>query len=214
MKELDVEATQALLNRIMEFELAGVVRYTHYSLMIAGPNRIPIVQFMKAQATESLLHALDGRGDPRRARRPPHAADRRHPRELQALGQGHPRGEPGPREARARHLQGAARRGEGPQRLPRGVRVVFFRRQAEVVGEYLKKGGLSTLKASSRPRNIKKKVKIATSLKFVVSAMKMLGSKTESETPAAPAGKQQSSPKESPYPKQRPHRRQAIHRFQ
>lgn len=57
MKELDVEATQKLLNRIMEFELAGVVRYTHYSLMIAGPNRIPIVQFMKAQATESLLHA-------------------------------------------------------------------------------------------------------------------------------------------------------------
>jgi bacterioferritin len=57
MKELDVEATQALLNRIMEFELAGVVRYTHYSLMIAGPNRIPIVAFMKAQATESLLHA-------------------------------------------------------------------------------------------------------------------------------------------------------------
>lgn len=57
MKELDVETTQQLLNRIMEFELAGVVRYTHYSLMVAGPNRIPIVQFMKQQATESLLHA-------------------------------------------------------------------------------------------------------------------------------------------------------------
>lgn len=57
MKELDVKATQKLLNRIMEFELAGVVRYTHYSLMVAGPNRIPIVAFMKAQATESLLHA-------------------------------------------------------------------------------------------------------------------------------------------------------------
>ena len=41
----------------MEFELAGVVRYTHYSLMVIGPNRIPIVQFFKAQATESLLHA-------------------------------------------------------------------------------------------------------------------------------------------------------------
>lgn len=57
MKELDVDATLNLLNRIMEFELAGVVRYTHYSLMVAGPNRIPIVAFMKAQATESLLHA-------------------------------------------------------------------------------------------------------------------------------------------------------------
>ena len=57
MKELNHEETQALLTKIMEFELAGVVRYTHYSLMVAGPNRIPIVQFMKAQATESLLHA-------------------------------------------------------------------------------------------------------------------------------------------------------------
>jgi bacterioferritin len=57
MKKLNVERTQELLNRIMEFELAGVVRYTHYSLMVAGPNRIPIVGFMKAQASESLLHA-------------------------------------------------------------------------------------------------------------------------------------------------------------
>ncbi len=57
MKNLNVKKTQDLLCRIMEFELAGVVRYTHYSLMVAGPNRIPIVQFMKQQATESLLHA-------------------------------------------------------------------------------------------------------------------------------------------------------------
>lgn len=41
----------------MEFELAGVVRYTHYSLMVTGPNRLPIVQFFQAQATESLTHA-------------------------------------------------------------------------------------------------------------------------------------------------------------
>jgi bacterioferritin len=41
----------------MEFELAGVVRYTHYSLMVTGPNRIPIVDFFKAQANESLIHA-------------------------------------------------------------------------------------------------------------------------------------------------------------
>jgi len=57
MKDLNVEKTQRLLSRIMEFELAGVVRYTHYSLMVAGPNRIPIVAFMKGQANESLLHA-------------------------------------------------------------------------------------------------------------------------------------------------------------
>ena len=57
MRKLDVPTTHRLLSRIMEFELAGVVRYTHYSLMVTGPNRIPIVQFMKGQATESLLHA-------------------------------------------------------------------------------------------------------------------------------------------------------------
>ena len=57
LKDLDTKRTCDLLSRIMEFELAGVVRYTHYSLMIAGPNRIPIVAFMKAQASESLLHA-------------------------------------------------------------------------------------------------------------------------------------------------------------
>jgi len=33
------------------------VRYTHYSLVITGPNRLPLVDFMKAQASESLLHA-------------------------------------------------------------------------------------------------------------------------------------------------------------
>lgn len=57
MKTLAVKSTHKLLSRIMEFELAGVVRYTHYSLMVTGPNRIPIVQFLKQQATESLLHA-------------------------------------------------------------------------------------------------------------------------------------------------------------
>jgi len=57
MKELDREKTIEVLNQIMEFELAGVVRYTHYSLMVTGPNRIPIVQFFQLQATESLTHA-------------------------------------------------------------------------------------------------------------------------------------------------------------
>ena len=57
MTELDYAATHRLLSKIMEFELAGVVRYTHYSLMITGPYRIPIVQFLKSQANESLLHA-------------------------------------------------------------------------------------------------------------------------------------------------------------
>jgi len=59
MKDLDTQSTISLLNQIMEFELAGVVRYTHYSLMVTGPNRIPIVDFFKTQAGESLLHAQE-----------------------------------------------------------------------------------------------------------------------------------------------------------
>ena len=46
-----------ILNEIMETELAGVVKYTHYSLMVYGYNRIPIVEWMKSNATESLDHA-------------------------------------------------------------------------------------------------------------------------------------------------------------
>jgi bacterioferritin len=51
------ERIVALLNRIMEYELAGVVRYTHYSLMVFGHNRLPIVSWLSAQADESLAHA-------------------------------------------------------------------------------------------------------------------------------------------------------------
>ena len=54
---LDEDAVITALNNILEAELSGVVRYTHYSLMIIGPNRIPLVGFMKEQANESLLHA-------------------------------------------------------------------------------------------------------------------------------------------------------------
>jgi bacterioferritin len=55
--ELDAAATIGVLDEILRAELSGVVRYTHSSLMIVGPNRIPLVAFMKAQAAESLLHA-------------------------------------------------------------------------------------------------------------------------------------------------------------
>ena len=57
MKTLDEDKVCEILNEIMEYELAGVVRYTHSSLMVSGPNRIPIVEFLQAQANESLLHA-------------------------------------------------------------------------------------------------------------------------------------------------------------
>ena len=52
-----MEAVVRTLNKILEFELAGVVRYTHYSLMVYGYNRIPIVSWLRGQATESLDHA-------------------------------------------------------------------------------------------------------------------------------------------------------------
>ena len=45
------------LNTILELELAGVVRYTHYALMVFGYNRIPIVSQLRGQATEPLGHA-------------------------------------------------------------------------------------------------------------------------------------------------------------
>lgn len=46
-----------VLNRILEQELAGVVRYTHYSFLVFGHSRIPIVAWLRNQADESLLHA-------------------------------------------------------------------------------------------------------------------------------------------------------------
>lgn len=46
-----------LLNHILEMELAGVVRYTHYSLMVFGYSRIPIVSWLREQANEAMLHA-------------------------------------------------------------------------------------------------------------------------------------------------------------
>jgi bacterioferritin len=57
MPELDEQQVVELLNRILEDELAGVVRYTHYSLLVFGYNRIPIVSWLRAQAEESLAHA-------------------------------------------------------------------------------------------------------------------------------------------------------------
>ena len=47
----------ALLDTILENELAGVVRYMHYSFMIYGHNRIPIQKWFREQADESLKHA-------------------------------------------------------------------------------------------------------------------------------------------------------------
>jgi bacterioferritin len=48
----------ASLNKILELELAGVVRYMHYSFMIFGHNRIPIVAWLRDQSNESNAHAV------------------------------------------------------------------------------------------------------------------------------------------------------------
>ena len=57
MKEINPQLVCSILNEIMEYELAGVVRYTHSAMMVSGPYRIPIVAFLKEQASESLMHA-------------------------------------------------------------------------------------------------------------------------------------------------------------
>jgi len=57
MQEIDSKLVCGILNEIMEYELAGVVRYTHSAMMVSGPYRLPIVTFLKEQAAESLMHA-------------------------------------------------------------------------------------------------------------------------------------------------------------
>src|SRR5690348_12520880 len=57
MNEADKQNAIQILNKILELELAGVVRYTHYSLMVFGYSRIPIVSWLKGNGDESLAHA-------------------------------------------------------------------------------------------------------------------------------------------------------------
>jgi bacterioferritin len=58
LRVLNEKTVLDVLNRILEIELAGVVRYAHYSLMVFGHARIPIVSWMRTQADEGLTHAL------------------------------------------------------------------------------------------------------------------------------------------------------------
>jgi len=55
--DLDQDQVVKTLNEIVELELAGAVRYTQYSLMVFGHARIPIISWMRDQASESLMHA-------------------------------------------------------------------------------------------------------------------------------------------------------------
>jgi len=56
-ESIETAKVLAQLNRILELELAGVVRYTHYSFMVQGFGRVPLVSWLRSQADESMLHA-------------------------------------------------------------------------------------------------------------------------------------------------------------
>lgn len=56
---MDKQKVIACLNELLEHELAGVVRYTHYAFMVFGHNRIPICAWLRSQAQESLGHASE-----------------------------------------------------------------------------------------------------------------------------------------------------------
>ena len=56
-QELDKAAVVKVLNKILEAELSAVVCYTHYSFMVYGYTRIPIVSWLREQANSSLAHA-------------------------------------------------------------------------------------------------------------------------------------------------------------
>lgn len=56
-ESFDKATAVKLLNEILETELAGVVRYTHYALMVFGHNRIPITSWLRGEAATCLTHA-------------------------------------------------------------------------------------------------------------------------------------------------------------
>jgi bacterioferritin len=58
LTEAETEKVLGTLNHILELELAGLVRYLHYSFMVFGHNRIPIVDWLRSQADESQAHAV------------------------------------------------------------------------------------------------------------------------------------------------------------
>lgn len=51
MPDIEKDKVIAVLNQILESELAGVVRYTHYSFLVFGFGRIPIVSWLRQQLT-------------------------------------------------------------------------------------------------------------------------------------------------------------------
>lgn len=54
---MDKKAVLETLNAILEMELAGAIRYTHHSFTVFGHSRIPIVSWLRDQASQSVTHA-------------------------------------------------------------------------------------------------------------------------------------------------------------
>jgi bacterioferritin len=57
MENVNREKVISILNEIMKYELAGVVRYTHSALMVVGPYRESLITYFNEQSSESLTHA-------------------------------------------------------------------------------------------------------------------------------------------------------------
>ena len=55
---MDKQKVLETLNKLLEHELSGVVRYTHYSFMVYGYTRIPIVSWLRDKARESLIQQV------------------------------------------------------------------------------------------------------------------------------------------------------------
>ena len=55
---MDKKKVLEALNLDLEHEMAAIVRYLHHSFIVTGPNRGPLVQMFRAQATDSMQHAI------------------------------------------------------------------------------------------------------------------------------------------------------------
>lgn len=57
---MDAKAKKVVdsLNEALEHELGAIIRYLHHSFLVMGPNRGPIVQFLRARAKDSMDHAI------------------------------------------------------------------------------------------------------------------------------------------------------------
>jgi bacterioferritin len=57
-KPAESQQVMKCMHQIFQNEMAGIIRYLHYSFMIMGHNRIPIQKWFRMQATESMDHAV------------------------------------------------------------------------------------------------------------------------------------------------------------